>query len=77
MEPIIRDIMFGNRRHFRELLAHNQEGIASKILADRLRRLVGAALLSRSGDPEHKQKAIYNLAKPAIQLVPLLVHMGA
>ncbi len=30
---VIRDIMFGNRRHFRELLARSQEGIASNILA--------------------------------------------
>ena len=37
---VIRDIMFGNRRHFRELLAASEEGIASNILADRLKRLV-------------------------------------
>ncbi|MEK1875278.1 MAG: winged helix-turn-helix transcriptional regulator, partial [Rhizobium altiplani] len=36
---VIRDIMFGNRRHFRELLQNSQEKIASNILADRLRRL--------------------------------------
>ena len=34
---IIRDIMFGNRRHFRELLQKSEEGIASNILADRLK----------------------------------------
>ena len=33
---VIRDIMFGNRRHYRELLKHSEEGIASNILADRL-----------------------------------------
>ena len=37
---IIRDMMFGNRRHFRELLTRSEEGIASNILADRLKRLV-------------------------------------
>lgn len=74
---VIRDMMFGNRRHFRELLTHNNEGIASNILADRLRKLVDAGLLSRSGDPDHKQKAIYSLTEPAIQLVPLLAQMGA
>lgn len=74
---VIRDIMFGKRRHFRELLTHNQEGIASNILADRLKRLVSAGLLSRCDDPDHKQKAIYSLTEPAIQLVPLLAQMGA
>jgi DNA-binding HxlR family transcriptional regulator len=74
---VIRDIMFGNRRHFRELLTRSEEGIASNILADRLKRLVEAGLLTRDDDPSHRQKAIYSLAEPAIELVPLLAQMGA
>jgi len=74
---VIRDVMFGNRRHYRELLNSSEEGIASNILADRLKRLVDAGLLSRRDDPNHKQKAIYSLTEPAIQLVPLLAQMGA
>ena len=74
---VIRDLMFGNRRHFRELLNQSEEGIASNILADRLKRLVEAGMLTRGGDPTHRQKAIYSLAEPAIQLVPLLAQMGA
>ena len=74
---VIRDVMFGNRRHFRELLTRSEEGIASNILADRLKRLVEVGLLSRQGDPSHKQKAIYSLTEAGIQLVPLLAAMGA
>jgi len=74
---VIRDVMFGNRRHYGELLRLSEEGIASNILANRLRRLVRAGLLSRTGDPTHKQKAIYSLTEASIQLVPLLAHMGA
>jgi DNA-binding HxlR family transcriptional regulator len=74
---VIRDVMFGNRRHYGELLKHSEEGIASNILANRLRRLVSAGLLSRTDDPSHKQKAIYSLTEASIQLVPLLAHMGA
>lgn len=74
---VIRDIMFGNRRHYRELLNRSDEGIASNILADRLRRLVESGLLTRSDDPSHRQKAIYSLTGPAIELVPLIAHMGA
>jgi DNA-binding HxlR family transcriptional regulator len=74
---VIRDLMFGNRRHYRELLTRSEEGIASNILADRLKRLVEAGMLSRRDDPTHKQKAIYSLTEPSIQLVPLLAHMGA
>ncbi|MFN4090774.1 MAG: winged helix-turn-helix transcriptional regulator [Alphaproteobacteria bacterium] len=74
---VIRDVMFGCRRHFRELLTRSEEGIASNILADRLKRLVEAGLLSKRDDPSHRQKAIYSLTEPAIQLVPLLAQMGA
>ncbi|MGY5778538.1 winged helix-turn-helix transcriptional regulator [Rhizobium sp. LEGMi135b] len=74
---VIRDIMFGNRRHFRELLRNSKEGIASNILADRLKRLVERGLLTREDDPSHKQKALYSLTEMAIDLVPLFAHMGA
>ncbi|HEY2710668.1 MAG TPA: helix-turn-helix domain-containing protein [Caulobacteraceae bacterium] len=74
---VIRDLMFGDRRRYRELLNQSEEHIASNILADRLKRLMEAGLLTRRADPSHKQKAIYSLTEPAIQLVPILAHMGA
>ena len=51
---VVRDMMFGNRRHFRELLTQNEEGIASNILADRLKRLLAEDVVSRQDDPSHK-----------------------
>jgi DNA-binding HxlR family transcriptional regulator len=74
---VIRDIMFGNRRRFRELLTRSEEGIASNILAARLKRLVAAGVLSRRDDPAHRQKGIYSLTVKAIQLLPVLVQLGA
>lgn len=74
---VIRDVMFGNRRRYGELLEQSEESIASNILADRLKRLTGAGLLTRSPDPSHRQKGIYSLTEPAIQLVPLLAQMAA
>ncbi|MDQ0321572.1 DNA-binding HxlR family transcriptional regulator [Pararhizobium capsulatum DSM 1112] len=74
---VIRDLMFGNRRHFRELLNRSEEGIASNVLADRLKRLAQNGLLSRVDDPSHKQKGIYSLTEASIELLPLLAHMGA
>jgi DNA-binding HxlR family transcriptional regulator len=74
---VIRDVMFGNRRRYNELLNGSEEGIASNILADRLKHLVDAGLLSRRPDPDHKRKAIYSLTGPAIELVPLFAEMGA
>jgi DNA-binding HxlR family transcriptional regulator len=74
---VIRDVMFGNRRYFGELLRRSDEGIASNILANRLKHLVSAGLLSRVADPTHQQKAIYSLTEASIELVPLLAQMGA
>lgn len=74
---VIRDMMFGNRRHFRELLGQSEEGIASNILADRLKRLMAAGMITRADDPSHKQKAIYSLTEASIELVPMFAQMGA
>jgi DNA-binding HxlR family transcriptional regulator len=74
---VIRDIIFVNRRHFRELLTKSMEGIASNILADRLRRLVEQGIITKSDDPTHKQKALYSLTEKGIALVPLLLEMAA
>src|SRR4051812_3574152 len=74
---VLRDVMFGGHRHFRELLGHSVEGIASNILAARLTKLVGAGLLTRHDDPSHRQKIEYRLTEAAIQLVPLLTQLGA
>jgi DNA-binding HxlR family transcriptional regulator len=73
---IIRDIVFGNKRHFRELLTQSMEGIASNILADRLKRLVEEGILSKADDPSHKQKALYSLTEKGIDLVPVLAQMA-
>jgi DNA-binding HxlR family transcriptional regulator len=72
---VLRDIMFGNKRHFRELLAGSEEGIASNILADRLKRLVKAGLLTRE-DAGPGRRAAYSLTEASIQLVPVFAQLG-
>jgi DNA-binding HxlR family transcriptional regulator len=73
---VIRDMMFGGKRHFRELLK-SREGISSNILADRLGRLVHEGILTRNDDPTHKQKAIYSLTEKGIELLPIFVAVGS
>jgi DNA-binding HxlR family transcriptional regulator len=73
---IIRDMMFGNRRHFRELLLKSEEGIASNILADRLKTLLEEGIVSRADDPTHKQKAVYSLTEKGIALLPVLAQIS-
>ena len=72
---ILRDLMFAGKRHFRELL-QSDERIASNILADRLSMLVEQGILTRSGDPSHKQKAVYSLTEKGIRLLPVLAQIG-
>lgn len=74
---VIRDVMFGNRRHFTELLSQSEEGIATNILTDRLRKLVDNRLLAKTQDPRHKQRQLYSLTERSIQLVPVFATLGA
>ncbi|HEX6956576.1 MAG TPA: helix-turn-helix domain-containing protein [Ferrovibrio sp.] len=73
---ILRDMVFGGKRHFRELL-RSEEGIASNILADRLKHLVELGMLTKTDDPTHKQKALYSLTEMSIELVPVFAQLGA
>ena len=51
---VIRDIMFGNRRYYRELLNNSEEGIASNILADRLKKRPTVSLRLERGRNDQK-----------------------
>jgi DNA-binding HxlR family transcriptional regulator len=73
---VIRDMIFGNRRHFRELLTKSEEGISSNILADRLKTLVEQGIITKADDPTHKQKAVYSLTEQGIELLPVLAQMA-
>lgn len=72
---VLRDIMFGDRRHFRTLQRESEEGIASNILASRLRDLVAADLLTHENVGSGR-RAAYSLTESAIQLVPVLAELG-
>ncbi|MEV7426264.1 helix-turn-helix domain-containing protein [Streptomyces sp. NPDC091212] len=72
---VLRDVIFGGRRHFRDLMTHNDEGIASNILAGRLRKLVEAGLLSRD-DATRGRRATYTLTEAGIQTLPVMVALG-
>lgn len=72
---VLRDMMFGDLRYFRELLAGSTEGIASNVLASRLKALVAAGLLTRE-DVARGQRARYSLTEAGIQTLPVLVALG-
>jgi DNA-binding HxlR family transcriptional regulator len=72
---VLRDIIFGDRRSFRDLLNGSIEGIASNILASRLKSLVAAGLLTH--DPaERGRRGRYSLTEAGIQTLPIIVALG-
>ncbi len=72
---VLRDVIFGDRRHFRALLTGSIERIASNILADRLVRLVEAGILTR-GTAARGQRARYSLTEAGIQTLPVISALG-
>jgi DNA-binding HxlR family transcriptional regulator len=74
---VLRDMMVGGRRHFRELLTRSDEGISSNILADRLTMLLNRGMINSVDGPTHKQKGTYSLTETSIALVPIFAHLGA
>jgi DNA-binding HxlR family transcriptional regulator len=72
---VLRDVIFADRRYFRELQAGSIEGIASNILADRLKKLVAAGILSRE-DAARGSRARYSLTEAGIQTLPIIFALG-
>jgi DNA-binding HxlR family transcriptional regulator len=71
---IIRDMMLRGFRTYKEFL-ECYEGIATNILADRLRKLVAYGILSTELDPSDGRKVIYLLTEKGIDLAPVLTEM--
>ena len=71
---IIRDMMLRGSRTFKEFL-RSHEKIATNILADRLRRLIGYGIISTEPDPSDGRKHIYRLTAKGIDLAPVLTEM--
>lgn len=72
---VLRDVIFGDRRYFRELLNGSIEGIASNILSDRLKKLVAAGILTKD-DVARGQRARYSLTEAGIQTLPIIYALG-
>lgn len=74
---ILRDVIFGDFRTYRDLQTNSLEGIATNILASRLKKLVEEGLLTMDSDPGHKQRTIYSLTEKSIALLPAMIALGA
>jgi DNA-binding HxlR family transcriptional regulator len=71
---IIRDMMLRGFRSYKEFL-ESYEGIATNILADRLRKLEAYGVIAPERDPSDGRKVIYRLTAKGIGLTPVMSEM--
>jgi len=71
---IVRDIAVYGRRHYGQFEAAG-EGIATNILASRLKQLVEDGIIEKLRDPEHGSRRIYRLTPKGIDLLPIVVEI--
>ena len=71
---IIRDMMLRGFRTYKEFM-ECYEGIATNILADRLRKLIANGVITAEPDPTDGRKLIYFLTAKGIDLAPVLTEM--
>ena len=71
---IIRDMMLRGFRSYKEFM-ECYEGIATNILADRLRKLIEYGIIAAEPDPQDGRKVNYVLTRKGMDLAPVLTEM--
>src|ERR1700730_2958343 len=71
---IVRDMMLRGFQTYKEFV-ESDEGIATNILADRLRKLETHGIITTEPDPSDGRKLIYLLTPKGIDLAPALAEM--
>lgn len=69
---VIRDMLLKNYRRYCEFLSSNEK-IATNILADRLRTLEAAGIVTRERDTQNRRRVIYRLTPKGADLAPLIL----
>jgi len=73
---IIRDLMFRGRRTYKEFV-DSEEGIATNVLASRLKSLKASGIIATRPDPADRRRLIYVLTKKGVDLAPILIGLVA
>jgi DNA-binding HxlR family transcriptional regulator len=71
---IVRDLMVRGYRSYKELLGSG-EGIATNVLADRLRKLEAAGILTAEKEETDARRVNYRLTEKGIDLAPVLLEL--
>lgn len=72
---VLRDLLIQQKSTFREFQS-SEEGIASNILSERLKRLEACGLINRSVSSTDKRVMVYSPTDAARDLIPVLVEMS-
>src|SRR5947209_7840712 len=72
---IIRDLMVAKECTYGDFLK-SPEGIATNILADRLKTLEENKIITRSDHPGSKAKVLYTLTRKGIDLLPIMIEIN-
>lgn len=71
---IVRDLMVRGLRTFKDF-RESGERIATNILADRLKKLEGAGVITSHPEPADARKVNYRLTEKGIELAPVLMEL--
>lgn len=71
---IVRDLMFRGRNTYGDFL-NSGEGIATNVLADRLKCLEAEGIIEKSRDPDNRRRFLYKLTDKGYDLTPVLLEM--
>lgn len=71
---IIRDLMFTNKCTYNDFIK-SDEGIATNILAARLKSLEENGIIDKLEHPDSKAKKLYKLTNKGIELLPIIVEI--
>jgi len=71
---VLKDVVLESRYRYKDLLAANP-GIATNILADRLKRLEQRGFVSKQRDAHDARQYLYKPTRLAISTIPMLVEM--
>lgn len=72
---IVRDLLFAGYRTFNEFL-RSAQGVATNILADRIKGLLDAGIITKAADPDDGRKWIYSLTPKGVDLAPVLLELS-
>ncbi|MEM9835728.1 MAG: helix-turn-helix domain-containing protein [Bacteroidota bacterium] len=71
---VIRDLVFEGKRFYKEFL-ESEEGIATNILSDRLKRLERWGIITSETYALQRTKKVYSLTEKGKDLIPTLVEL--